>query len=147
MAVVVCLSTVVAEEAHRVVLDNVLGVVLHELLGTIPQRGDGLNIFVQAQHKAVLLAVLLHEAEGIVVDIAEQLDAGLNTPVVVVVHHQWLAEEEARLKPTHVAVADAVSVDNLPLGHVLANLLGLLLIDVRGERPVLRRDLAIVRLA
>lgn len=147
MAVVVRVTTVVTEEAHGVALGNVLGVVLDELLGAVPESGDGLDVLVQAQNEAVLLVVLLHEAERIVVDIAEELNGGLNTPVVVVVHHGRLAEEETRLETAHVAVAHRVAVDDLALGHVLANLAGLLLVNVLRERPVLLGDLAIVSLA
>lgn len=147
VAVVVRDTTIVAKEAHRVPFSNVLRVVLHELLDTVPESGNRLHVFVQAEHEAVLLVILLHEAEGVVVDIAEQLDAGLDAPVVFVVHHQRLTEEKARLEAAHVAVADAVTVDDLALGHVLAHLLGLVLVDVVGERPVLLGNLAVVRLA
>lgn len=80
-------------------------------------------------------------------DIAVKLDGGLNTPVVVVVEHQFLAEEESRLESTHVAVADGITVDNLALGHVLTDLLGLFLINPFGERPVLLGDQTVVSLA
>lgn len=141
---VVVLAVVVAEEAHRVVLCNVLWVVLHEFLDTVPESRNGLDVFVETEHKAVLLALLLHQPEGVVMNVAEDLDAGLNTPVVIVVHHEGLAEKEARLESAHVTIADGVSVDDLALPHVLADLLGPLLINVRRERPVLLGDLAIM---
>ena len=147
MTLVVGLATIVTEESHGVTLGNVLGVVLHELRNAVPESGDGLEILVKAEHEAVLLLVLVHVAEGVVMDVAVELDARLDAPVVVVVHHKGLAEEEARLETAHVAVADAVTVDDLALSHVLANLLGLLLVDVGRERPVLGRDLAIECLA
>lgn len=147
MALVVRLATVIAQETHGVVLSNVLGVILHKLGDTVPQGGDGLNVLVQAEHETVLLSILVHEAEGIVVDVAEQLDRGLDTPVVFVVHHQGLAEEEARLEAAHVAVADAVAVNDLALFHILANLLGLLLVDEIRETPVFLANETIVRLA
>ena len=147
MALVVGLAAIVTEERHGVALGNVLGVVLHELGDAIPKGGDGLEILVKAEHEAVLLVVLVHVTERIVVNVAVELDAGLNTPVVVVVHHERLTEEEAGLETTHVAVADAVTIDDLALLHVLANLLSLLLVDVRRERPVLGRDLSIERVS
>lgn len=147
VAFVVGLAAVVAEEAHGVALGNVLWVVLDKLLDAIPESGDGLDVLVQAKNEAVLLVVLVHEAEGVVVDVAEQLDAGLHTPVVVVVEHELLSEEETGLKSAHVAVADAVAIDDLFGSHVLAHLLGLLLVDVRRERPMLLGNQAVVRLA
>ncbi|TKW55601.1 hypothetical protein CTA1_12336 [Colletotrichum tanaceti] len=147
MTVVVGITAVITQEAHGIALCNVLGVVLHELLGAVPERWDSLDVLVQAQDEAVLLVVLLHEAEGIIVNIAEELDGGLDAPVVVVVQHGFLLEEEARLEATHVAVAHRVAVDDLALGHVLANLAGLFLVNPLGERPMLLRDLAIDRLA
>lgn len=147
MAVVVGVATVVTQETHRVALDDVLGVILHELLRAVPEGGDGLDVFVEAEHEAVLLLILGHEAEGVVVDVAEELDARLDAPVPLVVHHQWLAEEEAGLEAAHVAVADGVAVDDLALGHVLADLLRLVLVDEIREGPVLLGDLAVVRLS
>lgn len=144
MAVVVILAAVVAQEAHGVVCSNVLGVVLHELLGAVPESLDGLGVLIQAKNKAVLLATLVHDAERIVVDIAIQLNGGLNTPVVFVVHHERLSEEETRFEAAHVTVTDGVTVDDFTLSHVLAHLLGLVLVNPLGERPMLGGNLAIV---
>lgn len=133
VAVVVCLTTIITEEAHRVVLGNVLRVRLHEFPGAFPQCWDGLHVFVETQYEAVLLFVLLHEPENVVVDVAVQLNAWLDAPVVFVVQHDLLTEEEARLESAHVTVADRVSVDNLPLSHVLADLASLVLVNVLWE--------------
>jgi hypothetical protein len=147
MALVVVLTTIVTEEAHRVVRGNVLRVVLHELLGTGPKGRNGVDVFVKRENKTVLLLVLVHDAEGIVVDIAEELDRGLNTPVVLVVHHEFLSEEETRLESAHMTVADGVTVDDLALMHVLTNLTGLLLVNPFRERPVLLGNQTIMSLA
>lgn len=133
VASVVRLATVVRQELHRVVLFNMLGVVLDKLLGAVPKCRDGLNVFVQAKNETVLLLVLNHEAERIVVDVAVKINGGLDAPVVVVVEHVLLVEEEARLEAAHVAVADGVAIDDLALGHVLAHLLGLFLVNPFGE--------------
>lgn len=147
MAVVVRLTTVVTEELHRVVLDDVLREVLGEVLGGIPEGGDGLDIFVQAESEAVLLLVLGHELEGVVVDVAVELNAGLDAPVPLVVEHQRVAEEETGLVAAHVPVADGVTVDDLLLLHLLADLGGLVLVNPLREGPVLLGDLAITGLA
>lgn len=129
MAPVVSSAAVITQEAHRVVLGEMLRVVLDELLGALPQRWDGLLVLEKTKDEAVLLALLGHETERIVVNVAEELDGGLNAPVVLVVEHQFLLEEEARLEATHVTVALRVTVDDLPRAHILAHLLGLLLVD------------------
>lgn len=147
MAVVVRLSIVLADPLQRVSVDNVLGVYRGEVLDSIPQRGDGLDVFVQAEGEAVLLLVVGHELERVVVDVAVQLDAGLDAPVPLVVQHQGVAEEEAGLVTAHVPVADGVAVDDLLLLHFLADLGSAILVDEVGERPVLLGDLAVLGLA
>jgi hypothetical protein len=147
VAVVVCFTTVVAEEFHRVVFDNVLGVVLGEVFGGVPKRGDSLNVFVQAESEAVLLFVFGHVFERVIVDVAVQLDARLNTPVPLVVEHQGVAEKEARLVAAHVPVADGVTIDDLLLPHLVTDPSGLVLINPVGERPMLLGDLAVLGLA
>ena len=144
MAVVVSVTTVVRKEAHGVTLDNVLGVVLHPLLGALPQGGNSLDIFVQGKGEAVLLLVVGHELESVVFNVAEELNAGLNAPVPFVIEHQGVTEEEAGLVTTHVSVTDRVSVDDLSGSHVGAHLGSLVLINPLGERPVLLGDLAIL---
>ena len=144
MAVVVGVTTIVGKEAHRVALDNVLRVVLHPLLGALPQGGNSLDVFVQRQGETVLLLVVGHELEGIVVNVAEELNTGLNTPVPLVIEHQGVAEEEAGFVATHVSVTDRVSVDDLSGSHVGAHLGSLVLVNPLGERPVLLGDLAIL---
>lgn len=47
MATVVGIAAIVTEEPHGVVWSNVLWVVLHELLGAVPEGFDGLGILVQ----------------------------------------------------------------------------------------------------
>jgi hypothetical protein len=79
MAMVVGLSTIITQETHRVVLGNMLRMSLHKLLGAIPQGRDGLHILL----------------EHVIINIAEELDAWLNSPVPFVIEHQWLTEEEA----------------------------------------------------
>jgi hypothetical protein len=147
VAVVVRLAIVVADELHRVALDNVLGERLGKVLCGGPEGGDGLNVLVQAEDEAVLFLVAGHELERVVVDVAEHLDAGLDAPVPLVVEHQGVAEEEARLVAAHVAVADGVAVDDLLLLHFVAHTGGLVLVDPLGEGPVLLGDPAVLCLA
>ena len=129
MALVIRVSVVIAKESHRILGVDVLRVIFDELLHTLPESWNCLDVFIQAQDEAVLLLIVLHKSEWIVVNVAEELHARLHAPVVFELVHDRMAEEEARLVPTHVPIADGVAVDDLPLPHILANSLGLLLID------------------
>lgn len=133
MAVVVCFSAIVTEEAHSVIRSKVFGMVLHKLLGAVPKSLDGLCVFVQAENEAILLATFMHDAERVIVDVAVQFNRWLNTPVVIVVHHKGLSKEETGFKSAHVAVAHGITIDDLALSHVLAHFLGLVLVDPLGE--------------
>ena len=147
VAMIIRVAVVIAQEFHGVVGRNMLRVFLHELLDAIPERRNGLDVLVQTQNEPVLLLVLLHVPERVEVDVAEDLDAGLNAPVPLVIEHQRMSEEEAGLVAAHVPVADRVAIDDLLLRHLFAHLLGSVLIDEVGERPVLLGNLAIMRLA
>ncbi len=144
MAVVVRFTVIIAEELHRVVLGNVLREVLCEVLGGVPERGNGLDVFVQTEGEAVFLLLLGHELESIVVDIAVELNTGLDTPVPLIVKHQWVAEKETGLVAAHVSVADGVAVDDLLFLHLLTDLGSLVLVNPLWEGPVLLGDLSVL---
>jgi len=147
MTVVVRISAVVAQEAHRVAFGDMFRMCLGEVLHAIPQRRNSLDILVETQDEAVLLPVVAHIPEGVVVDVTEEIDAWLNTPVPFKLIHQGVTEEEARLEPAHMSVTDGVSVNDLPLRHIFPDLARLLLIDEVGEGPVFCRDQAVMSLS
>lgn len=126
---------------------DVLRMILCELLDAVPQCWNGFNVFVQAEDEAVLLLVVLHESEWVIVDVAEELDTWLHTPVVLKLVHHWMAEEEAGFVSTHVPVADGIAIDDLPLSHIFTDSLSLLLVDPGRKRPVLLRNETIMCLA
>ena len=128
MAIIIGFTVVITQEVHRVIFGDMLRVSLDEFLSAIPQRRNRVSIFVQAQHKAVLFLVVLHELERIVLQIAEKLHAWLDAPVVLKLVHQGMAEEEAGLETTHMSITDRITIDNLALRHVLANLARLVLV-------------------
>ncbi len=66
-------------------------------------------------------------------NVAEEFDARLDSPIVLEVLEQWMAEEETGLKSAHVTVADRVTIDDLSPAHVFANSLSFLLVDPRWE--------------
>lgn len=144
MAKVVRLSAIIAKEAQHIILGDMLRMILHEGFRAVPEGGDGVAILVQTKDKAVFLLLLCHQAERVVVDVAEQLDGGLHTPVVLIVEHELLAKEETRLEATHVTITLGVAVDDLASLHVLSDLLCLILVDPLGVGPVLLRNQAVV---
>lgn len=147
VAVVVGFAVVVGEEGHAVVRGDVFWVVLHEGLDAVPERRDRLDVFVEGEDEGVFLVVVGHELERVVVDVAVELDRGFNTPVPFVLEHERVTEEEAALVAAHVAVGDAVTVDDFALVHVLAHLGGLVLVNEGREAPVLAVDFAVTRAA
>lgn len=144
VALVIGLTAVLTNKLHGVTAGDVLRVTLHELLHAIPESGNGINVFVQTDDKAVLLIVLLHEAEWVMADVAIELDAGLHAPIVFVVHHQRMAEKEARLVAAHMAITFRVTVDDLLATHLLSRLLGLILVNPVRIRPMLFGNFAVV---
>lgn len=144
VALVEGLSSVVTQEFHRVPFGDVARISTHELLDAVPEGGDGVVVLVQTQHEAVHLVVLLHESERVKRNVAQELNARLDAPIVLVVHHERVAEKEARLVTAHVPVALRIPVDDLLLTHILAHLLGLLLVNPLRVGPVLFRNEAVV---
>lgn len=144
MATIVSFPFILTQPVHCVPLDYVLRVGFDEFLGTVPKRGNCLNIFVEADHKTVLLAVFLHILERIETNITVQLNAWLNPPIPLVLIHQRLAEEKARLKPTHVPITGRVPVNDFPFMHVLPDLARFFLIDPFWKRPMFLGNLPVV---
>lgn len=58
----------------------------------------------------------------------------LNSPVPLILEHQGVSEEEARVESTHVAIRYAATVDDVVLDHFVST--GLCLVFVDGIRLV-----------
>ena len=144
MTVVVGIPSIVTHPIHRIALHNVLRMLLHEALDTIPYRRDRLHILIQTNHKTILLLIIPHEFKRIVADVAVQLDTRFHAPIPLILVHQLLAEEESGLETAHVAVAFGVSVNDFPLRHVFTDFARFVLVNVWGVGPVLVGDLAVV---
>lgn len=109
----------------------------------VPKAGDRFDVLVEADDKTVLYLVLGQEAERVEGNIAKQIHTWLYSPIVVVIHHQRMAEEKARFKSAHVAVIDGITVNDTAGAHHFSYIFGALLIDPLGKRPVLFIDQAI----
>jgi len=103
----------VGDPVHCVVRVEVCsGVVVsgEEALCFGPQRGDGERCVVEVDGEAVGFVAVLHVSEDVVVDVAEEVDVGLDAPVVVHVCERRVVWEEAGVPATHLVVGDLVCV-------------------------------------
>ena len=84
VAVVVGRTVVLGEPPHAVLVRDVLREEGGEVFHAVPERGDGLAVLVEGEHEGVFFAVLRHVGKGVVADVAEEFDGGLDAPVVLV---------------------------------------------------------------
>ncbi len=147
MTVVVRFSSIVANETQHVVIHKVFRMIGHKTLDAVPHRGNCLMVFIQTQHETVLLAIHGHELERIVVDVAKELHARFDTPVPLIVEHERVPKEEARLVAAHVSVADRVAVYDLLRLHLVPDLCRSVLVDEAGKGPMFRGNRAVPGLA
>jgi hypothetical protein len=134
------------EPLHRVVGVQVLWVRGEELDGLGPERGDRFRRIVQVDVEAVGFVVVLHVAEDVVVDVAEELDLGLDAPVVEGVLEGGVVVEEAAVPAAHLVVGFFAGV----LHVVFAEDFGAFFVEVVGDPgwggPVFRGDEFVVAL-
>lgn len=134
----------VCQPAYSVVLVDILGVVGHELDRLRPQRWDGGWGIIKVDGEAVRLVVFLHEAEDVVVDIAEEVHLGLNAPIVLSIRQSRVLVEQAAVPPAHLVVGELIGVLNLVVQQELDGFLVEVLVDPCRHVPVLRRDELVV---
>ena len=88
----------------RVVLMHVFGMCGDEFLRLGPQGGNALRRVVEVDGEAVGLVVVLHPAENVVVDFTEEVDFGLDSPVVADVFESGVFVEHAAVPAAHLVV-------------------------------------------
>lgn len=118
----------------------VLGMCFEELEGFGPEGGDALGRVVQVDGEAVSLVVVVHVAEDVVVDVAEEVHIGLDAPVVARVLQGWVPVEEAAVPAAHLVVGDHVAVLDALLREHLGALPEEVVVDPGGHGPVLLRN-------
>lgn len=102
-----------------------------------PHAWDRPWVIVQVDGKAICLVVVLHIGEDVVVDVAEKVDIGLDTPVVASVSQRWMLVEEAGIPTAHLVVRDFGRVLDFLLLEELGGFAEEVVIDPRGNLPVL----------
>ena len=146
MAHVVGLAAVVGDEVHEVVAVDELWELRGEVLDGAPEGPDGGLVLADREDEAVLLVVDLHELEEVVLDVAEQRDVVVDSPVVLVLIEELALPEEAGLVATHVSVRDGCAVRDVLLSERLAGLVELVHVDEIRDGPVLLWDQAVLSL-
>lgn len=143
MTKVISITTIITDKFHRISRNDMLRMIGHKLLHTIPQRRDSLPVLVQAQHKTILLIPFLHDMEGVKREITKVFSSRLDPPVELIIQHQRVSKKEARLVSTHEPITLGTAVDSPLIGHLHSNVLGLILIDPVRVGPLILRDEAV----
>lgn len=140
--VVLLAALAVGEPVHGVVLVQVLRVVVagQELERLRPQRRHALRAVVQIDGEAVRLVVVLHPAEDVVVNVAEEVDVRLDAPVPAVVLEGRVLVEHAAIPAAHLVVGYLVGVLDVLLLQHLDRLMEEVHVDPRWHLPVFLRD-------
>jgi hypothetical protein len=86
---------------------------LEPTLCRLPQARNRILVLVQRDDKPVGAVVVLHDLERVVRDVAQELDVGLDAPVVLVRVEERVFEKEAGLVPTHLALCQPSVVSRL----------------------------------
>ena len=106
----------------RIILVQIFWVCCHELSGLWPQGWHGLRRIVQVNRKAVGLVMVVHPAENIVVNVAEEVYLWLHTPIVADVLERWVFVKHATIPATHLMIGYQGTVLNLLLFKHLSRL-------------------------
>ena len=145
--VAVCFTIVIrpmkfiGQPAHGVVGMDVFRVGGQEFDRFGPESRDALGTVVDVDVEAVRLVVILHPTKDVVVDVAEEMNLGLHSPVVSHIGQCGMSEEKAAVPPTHLMIGTLRGVLYVLLLQDLNGLVIQLSIDPVRHRPVLRRDL------
>ena len=75
-----------------------------EFLRLRPQGGNALRCVVEVDGETVGFIVVLHPAENVIVDVAEEMDFGLDAPVVADVFEGGVFVEHAAVPAAHLVV-------------------------------------------
>lgn len=110
LLVVLRTTDLIRQPVHRIVLVEIVTMFSQEFERGRPQGRDGLGRVVEVDGEAVGLVVVLHIAEDIVVDVTEEVNLGLDAPVVLDVCQCGVLVKHAAVPPAHLVVRDFVSV-------------------------------------
>lgn len=119
---------------------QVLRVGLGEAHGFGPEGRHRFGVVVQVDGEAVGFVAVLHVAEDVVVDVAEEMHLGFDAPVIADVFQGRVVVKDAAVPAAHLVVGDQVAVLGAFVGEDLAALAHEVLVDPGGDGPVFWRD-------
>ena len=120
----------------RVVLVHVFRMCGEEFFRLGPQGGNAVRRIVEVDGEAVGLVVVLHPAENVIVDFAEEVDFGLDTPVVADVFESGVFVEHAAVPAAHLVVRYHGAVLDFLLFEHLCGFVEEIAVDPVGNGPV-----------
>lgn len=119
---------------------QVLRVGLGEAHRLGPEGRHGFGVVVEVDGEAVGFVAVVHVAEDVVVDVAEEMHLGFDAPVIADVFQCRVVVEDAAVPAAHLVVGDQVAVLGAFVGEDLAAFAHEVLVDPGGDGPVFWRD-------
>lgn len=127
---------VISEPVHHVVVRNIRGVCGEEFLGLGPKRWNTLRSVEKVDGETVCNVVVGHVTENVVIHITEELDLGLDSPVVTVFGKSGVLVEQATVPAAHLVVGDLITILDVLLLQDLRRLFEEIPIDPLRDFPV-----------
>lgn len=120
----------------RVILMHIFRMCGDEPFRLRPQGGNALRRIVEVDGEAVGLIVVLHPAENVIVDFTEEVDFGLDPPVVADVFESRVFVEHAAVPAAHLVVGYQGAVLDFLLFEHLCGFIEEIAVDPVGDGPV-----------
>lgn len=133
-------ALLISHPLESIVLVQVVGVLRNELAGLGPQGGNRLGRIVEVDCEAICLVVVLHIAEHIVVDVAEEVNFRLDAPIELGVLEGRVLVKETAVPSAHLVIRQLVGVLDVVFLEDLHGLGVEIVVDPRRLVPVLSRD-------
>jgi hypothetical protein len=122
-------SSTIRQPHHRIVVMQILWMLRDEFSGFGPESRDRLRRIVEIDCEAVGFVVICHEAEYVVIDVAEEMDLGFYAPVELHVCQRRVLVEKAAVPAAHLVVGFHASVLNIVLLQYLRRFFEQLVVD------------------
>lgn len=111
-----------------------------EAHGPAPEARETARVVEDVHGEAVLDVVVAHEAEDVVVDVAEVVHVGLDAPVEVEFEEARVPVEETGVPAAHVSVGDHPAFADADGAEVFEGVHEAAFVDPVGEGPVFEGD-------